>query len=393
MKFTLSWLRTHLETDAPLDRITGALTQIGLELEGIEDRGASLASFRVAHVVEAVPHPNADRLKACRVDTGDGIVSVVCGAPNARTGMKAVFAPAGSYIPGTGTTLKVGEIRGVRSAGMLLSAREMALGDDHAGIIELAATAPVGMPYARWSGLDDPVIEISVTPNRGDCFSVRGVARDLAAAGIGSLKPFAPPVIPPAFDGGPRWVIDFPEVCPWILGRTIRGVKNSPSPKWLQDRLTSIGLRPINALVDVTNFFTFDLGRPLHVYDVAKLSGDVLVLRPGAGETLRALNGNDYVLDREDCAICDAAGVQSMAGVIGGEATGCDLATTTVFVECALFDPVRIALTGRRHQIISDARQRFERGVDPALLPDAIEASTARWNSVTTPSPSRCMGR
>jgi phenylalanyl-tRNA synthetase beta chain len=377
MKFTLSWLRTHLETDAPLDRITDALTQIGLELEGIEDRGASLASFRVAHVVEAVPHPNADRLKACRVDTGDGIVSVVCGAPNARTGMKAVFAPAGSYIPGTGTTLKVGEIRGVRSAGMLLSAREMGLGDDHAGIIELAATAPVGMPYARWSGLDDPVIEISVTPNRGDCFSVRGVARDLAAAGIGSLKPFAPPVIPPAFDGGPRWVIDFPEVCPWILGRTIRGVKNSPSPKWLQDRLTSIGLRPINALVDVTNFFTFDLGRPLHVYDVAKLSGDVLVLRPGAGETLRALNGNDYVLDREDCAICDAAGVQSMAGVIGGEATGCDLATTTVFVECALFDPVRIALTGRRHQIISDARQRFERGIDLALLPDAVEAATA----------------
>jgi phenylalanyl-tRNA synthetase beta chain len=377
MKFTLSWLRTHLETDASLDRITGALTQIGLELEGIEDRGATLASFRVAHVVEAVPHPNADRLKACKVDTGDGIVSVVCGAPNARTGMKAVFAAAGSYIPGTGTTLKVGEIRGVRSAGMLLSAREMGLGDDHAGIIELAATAPVGMPYARWSGLDDPVIEISVTPNRGDCFSVRGVARDLAAAGIGSLKPFAPAVIPPAFDGGPRWVIDFSEVCPWILGRTIRGVKNSPSPKWLQDRLTSIGLRPINALVDVTNFFTFDLGRPLHVYDVAKLSGDILVLRRGAGETLRALNGNDYVLVGEDCAICDAAGVQSMAGVIGGEATGCDLATTTVFVECALFDPVRIALTGRRHQIISDARQRFERGVDPALLPDAIEAATA----------------
>ncbi len=377
MKFTLSWLKTHLETDASLDRITSALTRIGLELEGVEDRGATLASFRVAHVIEASPHPNADRLKACKVDTGDGIVSVVCGAPNARTGMKAVFAPAGSYIPGTATTLKVGEIRGVQSAGMLLSAREMGLGDDHSGIIELPATAPVGVPYASWSGLDDPVIEISVTPNRGDCFSVRGVARDLAAAGIGALKPFAPPVIPPAFDGGPGWVIEFPEACPWILGRTVRGVKNSPSPKWLQDRLTSIGLRPINALVDVTNFFTHDLGRPLHVYDVAKVSGQVLVLRPGAGETMRALNGNDYVLGPEDCAICDAAGVQSMAGVIGGEATGCDLGTTTVFVECALFDPVRIALTGRRHQIISDARQRFERGVDPALLPDAIEAATA----------------
>jgi len=377
MKFTLSWLKTHLDTDAALDRITDTLTRIGLELEGVEDRGATLAAFRVAYVLEAIPHPNADRLRACRVDTGAGIVSIVCGAPNARAGMKAVFAPPGSFIPGTGTTLKVGEIRGVESAGMLLSAREMGLGDDHAGIIELPATAPIGLPYASWSGLDDPVIEIGVTPNRGDCFSVRGIARDLAAAGIGSLKPFAPPVVPPAFDGGPRWQIDFSEACPWVLGRTIRGVKNSPSPKWLQDRLTSIGLRPINALVDITNFFTFDLGRPLHVYDVAKLSGYTLVLRRGAGETMRALNGRDYVLDREDCAICDAAGVQSMAGVIGGEATGCDLTTNTVFIECALFDPIRIALTGRRHQIVSDARQRFERGIDPALLPDATEAATA----------------
>ncbi len=377
MKFSLTWLKTHLETDAPLDLIADTLTQIGLELEGIEDRGAALAAFRVAHVVEAVPHPNADRLQACQVDTGDGIVTVVCGAPNARTGMKTVFAPPGSYIPGSGITLKIGEIRGVQSAGMLLSAREMGLGDDHAGIIELPATTPVGLPYASWSGLDDPIIEISVTPNRGDCFSVRGVARDLAAAGIGTLKPFAPAVVPPSFDQGPRWQIAFPEACPWVLGRTLRGVKNSPSPKWLQDRLTSIGLRPINALVDVTNFFTFDLGRPLHVYDVAKLSGQVLTLRRGAGETLRALNGKDYVLDPEDCAICDAAGVQSIAGVIGGEATGCDDFTTDVFVECALFDPVRIALTGRRHQIVSDARQRFERGLDPALLPAAIEAATA----------------
>jgi phenylalanyl-tRNA synthetase beta chain len=377
MKFTLSWLKTHLDTDAPLDAITETLTQIGLELEGVEDRGAALAPFVVAHVIEALPHPNADRLRACKVDTGNGIVSVVCGAPNARSGMKAVFAPPGSYVPGTDMTLKVGEIRGVQSAGMLLSLREMGLGEDHGGIIELPASAPVGQSYSVFSGLDDPVIEISVTPNRGDCFSVRGVARDLAAAGLGTLKPFAPDVIPPVFDGGPVWHIEFPEACPWILGRTIRGVKNSPSPKWLQDRLTSIGLRPINALVDVTNLFTFDLGRPLHVFDISKLTGDTLTLRRGAGETIRALNGKDYVLDREDCAICDAAGVQSIAGVIGGEATGCDEGTTAVFVECALFDPVRIALTGRRHQIVSDARQRFERGLDPALMPAAIEAATA----------------
>jgi phenylalanyl-tRNA synthetase beta chain len=377
MKLTLSWLKTHLQTDASLQQITDTLTQIGLELEGVENRGAALASFRVAHVIEAVQHPNADRLRACKVDAGEGVVSVVCGAPNAHTGMKAVFAAPGAFIPGTGVTLKVGEIRGVQSAGMLLSAREMGLGDDHSGIIELPEDAPIGMPYPQYAGLDDPVIEIGVTPNRGDCFSVRGVARDLAAAGLGRLKPFAPPVIPAMFDGGPHWEIAFPEACPWIIGRTIRGVRNSPSPKWLQDRLTLIGLRPINALVDVTNFFTFDLGRPLHVFDVAKLTGDTLTLRRGASETMRALNGKDYVLDPEDCAICDAAGVQSIAGVIGGEATGCDESTTAVFVECALFDPIRIALTGRRHQVVSDARQRFERGLDPALMPDAIQAATA----------------
>src|ERR1700712_287347 len=377
MKFTLSWLKSHLLTDASLDRITDTLTQIGLELEGVENRGAALAAFRIVHVVEAAQHPNADRLRACQVDTGNGIVSVVCGAPNARTGMKAVFAAPGAFIPGSGITLKVGEIRGVKSAGMLLSAREMGLGDDHAGIVELPADAPVGMSYVSWAGFDDPIIEIGVTPNRGDCFSIRGVARDLAAAGLGTLKPFTPATIPPVFEGGPRWEIAFKEACPWIIGRTIRGIRNSPSPKWLQDRLTFIGLRPINALVDITNFFTFDLGRPLHVFDVAKLTGDVLTLRCGAGETMRALNGKDYVLDPEDCAICDAAGVQSIAGVIGGEATGCAEATTSVFVECALFDPIRIARTGRRHQIVSDARQRFERGLDPALMPDAIQAATA----------------
>ena len=377
MKFTLSWLKTHLDTAAALDQITDTLTRIGLELESVEDRGAALASFRIAHVIEAVQHPNADRLRVCKVDTGTGIVSVVCGAPNARTGMKGVFAAPGSFIPGTGVALKVGEIRGVQSAGMLLSAREMGLGDDHSGIIDLPQDAPVGMSYPEWAHLDDPLIEVSVTPNRGDCFAVRGIARDLAAGGIGTLKPWQPARIAPAFEGGPRWRIDWPEACPWILGRTVRNLKNGPSPQWLQDRLTSVGLRPINALVDVTNFFTLDLGRPLHVFDVGKLTGDTLILRRGAGETFHALNGKDYTLDPEDCAIADAAGVQSMGGLMGGEPTGCDASTTAVFVECALFDPVRVAQTGRRHQIISDARQRFERGIDVALMPDSVEAATA----------------
>lgn len=376
MKFTLSRLRAHLDTDATLAAITDRLTAIGLELEGVEDRGAALAPFRVAHVMEALPHPNADRLRACRVDAGDGPVSVVCGAPNARTGMKGVFAPPGAFIPGTGVTLKVGEIRGVQSAGMLLSAREMGLGDDHAGIIELPDDAPVGTPYAAYAGLDDPVIEIAVTPNRGDALGVRGVARDLAASGLGRLRPWSVAPVPAAFASPIAWAIAMPAACPWILGRTIRGVKNGPSPAWLAQWLRAIGLRPINTLVDITNFFAVDLCRPLHVFDAAKISGGVLTLRPGASETFRALNGRDYMAGPEDCVIADAAGVQSLAGVIGGEATGCDETTTTVFVECALFDPVRVALTGRRHQIASDARQRFERGIDPSFLPDAIEAAT-----------------
>ena len=376
MKFSLSWLRTHLDTDAPLDRITDTLSNIGLELEGVTDRGAALAPFRIARVIEAAQHPNADRLRVCTVDTGAGTTTVVCGAPNARTGMIGVFAPPGSFIPGTGITLKTGDIRGVQSAGMLLSAREMGLGDDHSGIMDLPADAPVGQGYAAWAGLDDPVIEIGVTPNRGDAFGVRGVARDLAAAGLGTLVPWSPAPVPAAFRGGPRWRIAMPSACPWILGRSIRGLRNGPSPDWLVRRLTAIGLRPINTLVDITNFFTFDLGRPLHVFDIGKLTGDTLVLRPGAGETFRGLHGKDVTVTPEDCVIADAAGVQSLAGVVGGEATGCDDATTDVFLECALFEPVTVALTGRRHQIVSDARQRFERGVDQALLPAATEAAT-----------------
>ncbi len=377
MKFTLSWLKTHLDTDATLQQITGTLTRIGLEVEDVEDRGAALAPFRIARVIEAVQHPNADRLRVCTLDTGDGTATVVCGAPNARTGMKGVFAPPGSFIPGTGITLKVGEIRGVRSAGMLLSERELGISDEHAGIVDLPEDAPIGTSYAAWAGLNDPLIDVSVTPNRGDCFAVRGIARDLAAAGIGMLKPWAPARIAPSFEGGPRWQIDYPEYCPWILGRTVRNLRNDPSPQWLQDRLISVGLRPINTLVDITNFFTIDLGRPLHVFDVSKLSGDVLTLRPGRNETFRALNGRDYTVMQEDCAIADAAGAQSMAGVMGGETTGCDDRTTAAFIECALFDPIRVALTGRRHAIVSDARQRFERGIDPALMTDALEAATA----------------
>ena len=376
MKFSLSWLRTHLDTDAGLDAITARLTEIGLELEGVEDPGAALALFRIARVIEAVQHPNADRLRVCSVDAGDGPVSVVCGAPNARTGMLAVFAPPGSVIPATGAVLKVGEIRGVASNGMLLSMREMGLGEDHDGIVDLPADAPVGTPYADWAGLDDAVIEISVTPNRGDALSVRGVARDLAAAGLGTLRPWAPEPVPGSGSSAVTWAIDMPEACPWVLGRTVRGVRNGPSPEWLQRRLLSIGLRPISALVDVTNFFTHDLGRPLHVFDADKVQGGVLRLQPGAGETFRALNGKDYTADPADCVIADGAGVQSLAGVIGGEATGCTEATTSVFIECALFDPVRVALTGRRHALTSDARQRFERGIDPALLPAALEAAT-----------------
>jgi len=376
MKFSLSWLRDHLETTASLQEITDTLTRVGLELEGVHDPAAALATFRIAHVVEAVQHPNADRLRACKVDAGDGkLVSVVCGAPNARTGMKAVFAAPGSFIPGTGITLKVGEIRGVQSAGMLLSAREMGLGNDHDGIVDLPADAPVGISYAIWAGLDDPVIDISVTPNRGDALSVRGVARDLAAAGVGMLKPWAPVAVPSTFPSPLHWALEDGKACPWILGRTVRGVRNGPSPKWLADRLVAIGLRPINALVDVTNFFTFDLGRPLHVFDAGKVRGGVLTLRPGAGESFAALNGKTYIVSPDDCAIADAVGVQSLAGVMGGQATGCDETTTSVFVECALFDPIRVALTGRRHQITSDARQRFERGIDPALMPAAIEAA------------------
>ncbi len=378
MKFTLSWLKDHLETEASVDEIARTLNAIGLEVEGIEDRGAALASFRIARVIEAVQHPNADRLRHLRVDIGDGReLSVVCGAPNARTGMMGVAALPGEYVPGTGITLKAGEIRGVKSEAMMLSMREMGLGDDHTGIVDLPADAPLGASYVTWAGLDDPIIEISVTPNRGDALSVRGVARDLAAAGLGTLKPWSAPEAAATYKAPLNWKIEDPRACLWVLGRAVRGVKNGPSPKWLQDRLVAIGLRPISALVDITNFFTFDLGRPLHVFDVAKVKGTNLTMRMARdGETLTALNGKAYALTAEDGVIADEAGPEALGGVIGGEHSGCDETTTECFIECALFDPVRIALSGRRHDVRTDARARFERGLDPAFLPDALEAAT-----------------
>lgn len=379
MKFSLSWLKRHLETDATLEQISTTLSAIGLEVEGIEDRGAALAPFRIAHVIEAVQHPDADKLRVCQVDIADGTIrTIVCGAPNARTGMKTVLGLPGAVVPANGMVLKVGKIRGVESQGMMCSARELGLGDEHDGIIDLPADAPVGQPYATWAGLDDPVIEISVTPNRGDALSVRGVARDLAAADLGTLKPFAPVPVPAAYPSPLAWSVDDLVGCPWVLGRAVRGVKNGPSPQWLQDKLVAIGLRPINALVDVTNWFTYDLGRPLHVFDVAKVKGDTLVIRRGReGESYLALNGKDIGVTREDLVIADDDGVESLAGIMGGEHSGSDLGTTEVFIEAALFDPVQIALSGRRHELRSDARQRFERGVDQALLPAALDAATA----------------
>jgi phenylalanyl-tRNA synthetase beta chain len=380
MKFTLGWLKAHLETDASLQQITDKLTALGLELEGVEDRAKALAPFTVAYVVEAKPHPDADRLRVCVVDTGAEKVQVVCGAPNARTGMKGVFARAGLTIPGTGLLLKSGNIRGQASNGMLVSEREMGLSDEHDGIIDLPDDAPIGAPFAAVLGIDDPVIDVSITPNRADCLGVRGIARDLAAAGLGRLKPRAVDSVPGRFKSpiGVRIATDGldPAPCPMFVGRYVRGVKNGASPAWLQNRLRAIGLRPISALVDITNFLTFDVGRPLHVFDAKKVKGDITVRLAQPGEHLLALNGKVYELDGGETAITDDAGPEALGGIIGGEHSGCTEATTDVFVEAALFDPLRTAITGRKHQIISDARYRFERGVDPEAVVEGMEAGT-----------------
>ena len=327
MKFTLAWLKEHLDTDEPLDRIVDKLTMIGLEVESVADRGKVLAPFTIARVISAEQHPNADRLRVCMVDTGAGDpVQVVCGAPNARAGMKGVFVPPGAYIPGKDMTLGVGKIRGVESRGMLVSEFELQLSDDHEGIIDLPADAPVGANYAPWAGLDDPVIEINLTPNRADCTGVSGIARDLAAADMGKLK--NPPIKPVEgrFPCPVKVTLDFgatPSLCPAFALRLVRGVKNGPSPEWLQRRLTAIGLRPINALVDITNFITYDRGRPLHVFDAAKVHGNLTVRRARFGEILLALDGKTYTLDETICVIADEKGVESLAGIMGGEASGC----------------------------------------------------------------------
>jgi phenylalanyl-tRNA synthetase beta chain len=369
MKFTLSWLRDHLDTAAELDAIAGKLVMLGLEVEGVADRAKALAPFTVAYVREAKKHPNADKLSVCTVETSRGLFQVVCGAPNARTGMKGVFAPVGVHIPGTGIDLKKGVIRGVESNGMLVSMREMGLGEDHTGIIELAPDAPIGKPFAEVLGLDDPVIDIKVTPDRGDCLGVHGIARDLAASGLGTLRQPDLSAVPGGFDSPIKWRRDLPHdkqhACPFVAGRYFRNVKNGPSPKWLKDRLIAIGLRPISALVDITNYVTFDLGRPLHVFDAAKLAGDLTMRLAKPGEFIQALDGKFYELDETMTVIADSKQIQGIGGVMGGAVSGCADDTTEVFLEVALFDPVRTAATGRKLAIESDARYRFERGLDP----------------------------
>ena len=370
MKFTLSWLKEHLDTTATLAEVRDRLTMLGLEVEGISNPAETLKGFVVGHVVEAVQHPNADRLRVCKVDTGTGtITQVVCGAPNARTGMKGVFAPSGSFIPGTGLALKASKIRGEDSNGMLCSARELQLGEDHSGIIDLPADTTTGIPAAQALGLDDPVIEIKVTPNRGDCLGVIGIARDLAAAGLGALKVVNTRKVAGSYSSPIKWTHGYEprpdSPCPIVVGRHFRGIRNGPSPDWLQRRLKAIGLRPISALVDITNLVTFDLNRPLHVFDARKLAGDLVMRQAREGEMILALDGKTYELDPAVSVIADAKGVHGIGGIMGGEETGVREDTTEVFLEAAYFTPIGIAASGRKLGIQSDARYRNERGIDP----------------------------
>ncbi|HEX9808431.1 MAG TPA: phenylalanine--tRNA ligase subunit beta, partial [Alphaproteobacteria bacterium] len=327
MRFTLGWLKEHLDTKAGPREVVDRLTAIGLEVEAVIDRAAALASFTVARIIEAVPHPDADKLKVCRVDTGTGEVQVVCGAPNARAGLLGVFAAPGTTIPGLGITLRKARIRGVESAGMMCSARELELGDDHEGIIELAGEARPGSPAVEALGLGDPVLDVAVTPNRGDCLGVRGIARDLAAAGLGTLKPLLPATVKGRFKSPISIALDFPEgaadACPHFVGRTIRGVANGDSPDWLRRKLGAVGLRPISGLVDITNYFAIDQGRPLHAFDADTIAGDLTVRLSRPGESLAALDGRTYDLGEGACVIADADGVLSLGGVMGGESSGC----------------------------------------------------------------------
>lgn len=378
MKLTLSWLKDHLDTDEPLEKLADKLTMIGLEVEGIEDKAKVLAPFTIVKVLTAAKHPNADKLQVCTVDVGDGAapVQVVCGAPNARAGLVTVFAPPGTYIPAKDFTLGIGNIRGVESRGMLCSAAELQISEDHDGIIELPADAPVGAAYAAWAGLGDPVLDINLTPNRQDCAGVHGIARDLAAADMGKFKDPGIKPIKGEFPCPVSVTVEDSTLCPGFALRLVKGVKNGPSPEWLQKRLTAIGLRPINALVDITNYLTFDRSRPLHVFDAAKVKGNLVVRRAKDGETLLALDGRTYTLDSSVCVIADDHGVESLAGIMGGELSGCSAETTDVLIESALWNEINIAQSGRKLGINTDARYRFERGVDPAFMLPGLELAT-----------------
>ncbi len=378
MKFSLSWLKTHLDTDADIQAVADTLNRIGLEVEGIENPAARLAGFTVARVLTAERHPQADKLQVLTVDQGDGEpLQVVCGAPNARAGLVGVFGREGAVVPANGMVLKKAAIRGVESNGMMCSSRELELGDDHDGIIELAPDAPVGTAFSDYAALNDPVIDVAITPNRQDCMGVRGIARDLAAAGLGALKPLTIAPVAGGFPCPTEIRTDDAAGCPAFYGRVIRGVTNGTSPAWMQARLKSAGQRPISALVDITNYVMLDHGRPSHAYDLAKLTGAVVARRARDGETVTALNGKDYALTPAMTVIADDAGAHDIAGIMGGEHSGCSETTTDVLLEVAYFTPEHIARTGQALSLTSDARTRFERGVDPAFLDDGLEIITA----------------
>ncbi|MEZ5849857.1 MAG: phenylalanine--tRNA ligase subunit beta [Hyphomicrobiaceae bacterium] len=398
MKFTLSWLKDHLETSATLAEIKAKLDNIGLEVESIDDPSAKLGQFTIARVLEAKRHPNADKLQVLQVEIEPGkpAVEVVCGAPNARAGLVGVFAPLGTYIPGTGITLEKKPVRGVVSNGMMLSEREMELSEDHTGIVDLDAkfAEKVGKRYIDVAGLSDPVIEVKLTPNRPDCTGVRGIARDLAAAGLGTLKPETPIAgVEGTFDCPVdiqlTFAPDTADACPCFAGRYIRGIKNGPGPAWMQARLKAVGQKPINAVVDVTNYVSIDRGRPLHVYDADKLVGAIRARLSKAGETFLGLNGKEYVTDDSMCVIADDRAVLGFGGILGGEDTGSTETTTNILIECAYFDPVRTAATGRKANVQTDARYRFERGVDPAYVEPGLDLATRMMLDVAGGTPSR----
>jgi len=376
MKFSLSWLKQHLDTDAPAEAIAERMTAIGLEVEDLSNPAQALAPFKVAKVLTAARHPQADKLQVLTVDAGEGPVQVVCGASNARAGMLGVFGPPGAYVPGSDMTLKVAAIRGVESHGMMCSIRELQLGDEHEGIIELDADAPLGTPFAEYAQLNDPVFDVAVTPDRADCMGVRGIARDLAAAGVGTLKPLQVPEIEGSFAPPIDIRIEDPEGCPAFFGRAIRGLTNGSSPEWIQRRLKSAGQRPISAIVDITNYVMLDLGRPSHAYDVAKLDKALVARKARDGETVLALNEKEYALDPSMTVIADESRVHDIGGIMGGEESGVAAATTDVMLEVAYFDPAGIARTGQKLALTSDARSRFERGVDPAFLEDGLAILT-----------------